>query len=465
MKPTICSLVCLALLSASAGVFAENTGTSTGTYKLPTKHTFHVTEKGPIVQGKRHGMWTFTSRAAPGRYARARYGYGRYGRRHHQRPHTAAGKVVARVHYLNGARHGEWTWYLPNNQQLTQRYANNQLHGVTTLWNPQTKRTLAEHNFVNGVLHGKTTRWSEQGVKLAEENYLLGRPHGPWTTWFPDGKVHKQFGYDKGLPRGIWATYYANGKPREKSVYNKKHQRHGPYVRWHENGKVAQMGHYNKDKQDKEWTLYSTDGKVTAKTKFKKGRLDRETTYYSNGLISRVEKSYSKWDAGWIQSFWYCRYETWYPDGKRKMTGHQKAVCGLPGKAVKSFQRWHPNGRLAEDGKYGKPGEKKHLWRTWYDNGNKRVVSNYKNGQLHGPQITYFENGKMREAGHFNRGRRAGGWIEYHDSGQKRAAGAYVNGQRHGDWQVFSAQGTLIRTERYSHGRRTSVTGVHQRSR
>jgi len=47
------------------------------------------------------------------------------------------------------------------------------------------------------------------------------------------------------------------------------------------------------------------------------------------------------------------------------------------------------------------------LWVAWYENGNKKEMGTYKNGELEGPYTTWYENGQKELEGTYRNGKKA----------------------------------------------------------
>ena len=83
----------------------------------------------------------------------------------------------------------------------------------------------------------------------------------------------------------------------------------------------------------------------------------------------------------------------------------------------------------------------------WFQNGNKRFESDYKNGKRHGKVINWYKSGQKESEGNYINGNRQGSLIFWYENGQKSNEGNYVNDQLEG-----------IRTTWYKDGQKMSET-------
>ena len=84
------------------------------------------------------------------------------------------------------------------------------------------------------------------------------------------------------------------------------------------------------------------------------------------------------------------------------------------------------NGNTEIEGGYDANGERTGRWISWYENGKKWSICDYKNGLKHGENIVYYENGN------------------------KRYANFYMEGKPSGIWKYWDANGNLQKEINYS---------------
>ncbi len=68
-------------------------------------------------------------------------------------------------------------------------------------------------------------------------------------------------------------------------------------------------------------------------------------------------------------------------------------------------------------------------WIYWYENGQKRIEENYKDGGKTGLVTIWFENGQKREEGYLKNGIKDGLYTEWYENGQKKNETNYKDGK------------------------------------
>jgi antitoxin component YwqK of YwqJK toxin-antitoxin module len=137
------------------------------------------------------------------------------------------------------------------------------------------------------------------------------------------------------------------------------------------------------------------------------------------------------------------------------------------------FQRWHPNGQLAEDGHY-LAGERHGRYAVIADSGLKETEIEYRRGIKHGESLTWGKVGVLRERaryvdgvldgpyealvgdqrvrGTYERGSESGTWTWTDMEGRLRREGDFAAGERTGLWRSWHANGALASEEHYAGG-------------
>ncbi len=96
---------------------------------------------------------------------------------------------------------------------------------------------------------------------------------------------------------------------------------------------------------------------------------------------------------------------------------------------------------------------------TYYHKGSDKIMMTeaYKDGKLHGPQLTYFENGQLTEKTLFADGKRQGKRIMYSEKGVVLKEFTYENDQLHGITKYFDTSGKLIIEGNYKRDRKNGI--------
>ena len=66
----------------------------------------------------------------------------------------------------------------------------------------------------------------------------------------------------------------------------------------------------------------------------------------------------------------------------------------------------------------------------FYENGQKRFESNWKNGEMNGLSMIWYENGQMKNESNWKDGKADGVYVDWHENGQKMYEGTNKNGEK-----------------------------------
>jgi len=89
---------------------------------------------------------------------------------------------------------------------------------------------------------------------------------------------------------------------------------------------------------------------------------------------------------------------------------------------------------------------------NYWDNGNLRNVSNYKDGEKEGINKDYYQNGELQEIGGYKNGEKNGEWKEYYRTGQLKGISSYKDGTSIGESKSYNEKGKLLSTTSYKNG-------------
>ena len=135
-----------------------------------------IAKKGSFRNGKLEGRWVYVT--ANGR-PKHRDHY-QDGKRHGELivfDKATGTRVVRKVHFKNGVKHGLAIEYFANGN------------------------VMQSTNWVDGVEHGKRETFYENGNKLLLEEYSHGKLHGHVKRWSPLGSLESDTVYVDGLPK------------------------------------------------------------------------------------------------------------------------------------------------------------------------------------------------------------------------------------------------------------------------
>jgi len=105
-------------------------------------------------------------------------------------------RVYAKGTLLDGRRHGTWTfWYQSGAVELEGTYARGKKHGLWTKWWENGEKR-AQGTCLHGRMDGKWTEWHPNGQKARESDWVNGRKDGRWSYWRPDGTLEETQTHD-----------------------------------------------------------------------------------------------------------------------------------------------------------------------------------------------------------------------------------------------------------------------------
>lgn len=104
---------------------------------------------------------------------------------------------------------------------------------------------------------------------------------------------------------------------------------------------------------------------------------------------------------------------------------------------------------LQVSGKY-KQGVKEGVWKSYYENGEKKEEAKYENGLLEGEYKSYYMNKKLKEEGEYEANQKTGKWIYYYQNGKKESEGKYDEDKKVKKWKYYKSNGKVREVKRHS---------------
>ena len=213
---------------------------------------------------------------------------------------------------------------------------NCQRHGTWRSWYPNGEK-MKEFSYKDGILDGSFSKWNEDGQLLTQQHYSLGKWNGTWLQFYqPPGHLKEERHYQDGKPVGIWSKWASSGLMTKKCFYSDG-LKDGIFMRWHENGQLASKAIYEDGGLNGLLQEFSLTGQQLLSTGYKHGvRWGWEMKWYENG--SQAAKI-----------FWNNRgrkhgmIEAWFNNGNRKTVRHYDNGNLL------EAQSWKPEGELNPD--------------------------------------------------------------------------------------------------------------------
>ena len=223
----------------------------------------------------------------------------------------------------------------------------------------------------------------------------------------------------KNIDRG----YYSDGKlayiQELKIIKGQPPIPNGKYIEYYKNGQIKVQGSYKDGKRDGEFKAFLRNGKSAGSVFYKDGRLIKSTLVNSmkdNASFSLVtDKSYD-----------LNLYEIITEESKNKL--------------LEGYLIFKKDGLFnGEKREYYEEGEIKAItpfknslaegtYISYYQNGNIKVKNTYKNGNEEGEGLFYYENGQLEEKYFMKNGKLDGEAINYFEDGKIRHKAIYKDG-------------------------------------
>jgi antitoxin component YwqK of YwqJK toxin-antitoxin module len=238
-----------------------------------------------------------------------------------------------------------------------------------------------------------------------------GRKQGPWVRKWADSEQTRYTGQFKdGKPVGSFVYYSTKGNVESRIDHyadgNAAHGRH-----YHPNGKLMAEGRYVGEDKDSTWNYYDPQGILRDTEHWKAGKMDGAmTTYYPSGKVAEQRH----FTAGVAQG----PAEQFYANGAPRYKANY--VDGSP-EGIETF---------------------------YFQNGNKEIEGNYVNGNRDGRWAYYNEDGSLQMQVQYAQGKfvkqkyENGSFKEYWEDGQTKSETTYKNGKRDGPFTEWYDNGT-----------------------
>lgn len=299
----------------------------------------------------------------------------------------------------------------------------------------------------NGKPDGYWKTYHTNGKLKSEGNRKNFQLDSTWKFYSESGKLTLEYNYKEGKKDGPLKTYGPDGKLLTEETYT-SNIKHGPTYEYYPNGKVQKVIPFKEGREDGIGYEYDTTGAIISIITYKAGFTQ------STERINRRDVNGQR--QGMFKEFW--------PNGKVKSEGRY-----LNDKKHGYFKEYNEVGNLLNATKWENgvlvenPPElaKIETVTTYYPNGRKKEVGNYKDGYPEGVFRQYdtlgkitgsevYKDGVLVGKGIFDeKGREQGHWTEYHETGELKAEGDYVNGVRVNEWKFYYPDGKTDQVGKY----------------
>lgn len=222
-----------------------------------------------------------------------------------------------------------------------------------------------------------------QGPFTSRATFTNGKLDGTWTIADAQGKKVFEMPYTDGARNGVAAWYFPNGELYRRMQF-KKNVPDGTLVQYDAKGKVARKEVYQDGKRIvNNVTYYRPSRRKRQETVVHRGRLELagEDDWWEARPAAMVVKG-EDIEHGPIRS--------WYENGQTKMVGTLKEDA-----RVGPFVWWHANGVKQLMGQYDQAGKKTGRWIWWHENGVKSIVGQYEDDLPSGQWRWWDEQGNL----------------------------------------------------------------------
>ena len=148
------------------------------------------------------------------------------------------------------------------------------------------------------------------------------------------------------------------------------------------------------------------------------------------------------------------KHVEYYENGNKKSESHYKN-----GKPDGPRTVWYSNGQKKSEDNF-KDGKSDGLWTQWYNNGQNLLESHYKDGKRDGLSTSWYPNGQKGEDSHYKNGERDGLSTVWTDNGHKAGESHYKNGKREGLHTHWHANGQKAAERHYKNGEPDGLSTV-----
>lgn len=201
----------------------------------------------------------------------------------------ASGRVMLRLAYENGQRHGASTYYHPNGKTWKEiEFRQGELHGTCREWDAQGE-LLETVVYTSGQRVGVSIETYSDGAIKHQGQYLFAREvikvtedwwagisqrevvgtegadmkHGPWTSWYQNGQKAMEGGFRADLPSGKFTWYHPNGQKAIEGHYAAGKQS-GRWEWYYASGARQIVGEYLDGQRSRGWTWWTEEGELVA---------------------------------------------------------------------------------------------------------------------------------------------------------------------------------------------------------
>lgn len=337
--------------------------------------------------------------------------------------------------FKEGEKKGEWKYsYYTGDIEKISHYKSGKLDGAYQYFYDNGQLNVAG-NYAEGKKTGKWVWYTNKGKKDQEGYFIEDLQDGNWGFYYPSEQISYNAEFKKGLKHGFWSYFYKDGsKFKEGSFVDDL--KDGDWKTWYENGTLLMTGKYSKGKEEGEWKNYWENGKLKNLSFFSKGLLNGAWESYHKSGIPSLKGEYKENNRSG-------EWTSFFDNGRPKETITYKVITTkskMDYSILKDFERTDSERhgkyiaysdkdfKLLETGQYNK-GEKDGEWNSFHPGGKiPAVISNFKDGVLHGVQKQNTRRGDLVSELDYKNGLRDGYFRAYNKKGKVVIERRYKNG-------------------------------------
>lgn len=308
---------------------------------------------------------------------------------------------------------------MPGREIIRQRYSDG---------NVQIARHVKQDQNGNYVNDGQWQLFDREGIRIAMGTYVDGAMEGQWARLHlkSDGGIFlnppfslfqgpfkSRASFAQGKISGQWRITDAKGQKVFEMPYQDG-KRDGLAVWFYPGEKIFRRMQFADNVPDGQLVQFDQRGKITRKEVYQDGkRIENRVTYYRPGNQKQEAKIIMR--------------------GRVELNGEDQWWDAKPAELVVT-------GEDTEQGPI----------RSWYQNGQAKMIGNLEEGSRVGRFIWWHQNGVKQSMGSYDsKGQKTGQWIWWHENGMKSIMGQYKQDEADGLWRQWDQDGTQTREKTF----------------
>jgi antitoxin component YwqK of YwqJK toxin-antitoxin module len=251
-------------------------------------------------------------------------------------------------------------------------------------------------------------------VRVKGQKNSKGQREGLWEWFFKNGNIHFRTPYKGGKEDGIEEGFYKNGNIESRTLYVEG-EKNGIEEWFDEQGNIESRTPYKEGKEDGIEECFDEQGNITETRHWKDGELIEET--------------------------------------KPKLT---------------PYVEYHDNGNVYVKGQKNSGGQEEGIWEWFFENGNIRLRTPFKEGKEDGIEEWFHPNGNITKTRLWKDGKlieitkpELTPYIKYHPNGNVYIKGQKNSkGQEEGLWEWFYEDGNIFSRAPYKGGEKEGIEEI-----